>query len=172
MVVWFTAGGVFFESSFGVDYHTGMIVVAGVVVAYTLFGGFLAVCYTDFVQGVIMLLALVFVPVVGLFAVGGFDGVAASINTVDPSQLSMVSGATVLGVISAAAWGLGYVGQPHIIVRFMALLVTSSRQGMPSWHRSCASRSPAAAILIRDDMAALRIGYGCGSHGRAPTLSR
>jgi sodium/proline symporter len=115
------AGGVFFESSFDSDFHTGMIVVSAVVVAYTLFGGFLAVCYTDFVQGVIMAIALVMVPLVGVFVTGGFSETADSIRAVDPDRLSMVSGATVLGVISAAAWGLGYFGQPHIIVRFMAL---------------------------------------------------
>jgi sodium/proline symporter len=115
------AGGLFFESSFDTGYHSGMILVAAVVVAYTLFGGFLAVCYTDFVQGTIMLFALIMVPIVGLFLTGGFGETAASIRDVDPSRLSMVEGATVLGVISAAAWGLGYFGQPHIIVRFMAL---------------------------------------------------
>ncbi|WP_406031917.1 sodium/proline symporter PutP [Nocardioides sp. NBC_00163] len=115
------AGGVFFESSFGTDFHTGMLVVAGVVVAYTLFGGFLAVSYTDFVQGAIMLLALILVPVVGVFVTGGIGETLDSVRAVDPSRLSMVEGATALGVISAAAWGLGYFGQPHIIVRFMAL---------------------------------------------------
>jgi sodium/proline symporter len=115
------AGGVFFESSFDSDYHVGMIVVTGVVVAYTLFGGFLAVSYTDFVQGTIMLLALVLVPVVGVFVTGGFAETADSIRAVDPDMLSLTSGATVLGVVSAMAWGLGYFGQPHIIVRFMAL---------------------------------------------------
>ena len=115
------AGGVFFESSFGAGYHTGMLVVTGVVVAYTLFGGFLAVSYTDFVQGTIMLLALVLVPVVGVFATGGIGETAESIRAVDPSRLSLLTGATVLGVVSASAWGLGYFGQPHIIVRFMAL---------------------------------------------------
>jgi len=115
------AGGLFFESSFGLDYHTGLLIVSAVVVAYTLFGGFLAVSYTDFVQGLIMFLALIFVPVIGLFVVGGFDGAAESIRAVDPSRLSLVEGASVLGVLSAVAWGLGYFGQPHIIVRFMAI---------------------------------------------------
>jgi len=115
------AGGLFFESSFDSGYHTGMIVVTAVVVAYTLFGGFLAVCWTDFVQGTIMLCALVLVPVVGLFAVGGPGEAVESIRAVDPDRLSMLSGATFLGVVSAAAWGLGYFGQPHVIVRFMAL---------------------------------------------------
>jgi sodium/proline symporter len=115
------AGGVFFKSSFGLDYHTGLLIVSAVVIAYTLFGGFLAVSYTDFVQGLIMFLALILVPVIGLFYVGGFEGAAESIRTVDPSRLSMLEGASVLGVLSAVAWGLGYFGQPHIIVRFMAI---------------------------------------------------
>jgi sodium/proline symporter len=115
------AGGVFFNSSFGLDYHTGLLIVSAVVIAYTLFGGFLAVSYTDFVQGLIMFLALILVPVIGLFAVGGFDGAVESIRSVDPTRLSLVEGASVLGVLSAVAWGLGYFGQPHIIVRFMAI---------------------------------------------------
>lgn len=115
------AGGIFFKSSFGLDYHTGLLIVSAVVIAYTLFGGFLAVSYTDFVQGIIMFLALILVPVIGLFYVGGFEGAAESIRAVDPSRLSFVQGASVLGVLSAVAWGLGYFGQPHIIVRFMAI---------------------------------------------------
>jgi len=115
------AGGVFFNSSFGLDYHTGLLICAAVVIAYTLFGGFLAVSYTDFLQGLIMFLALIMVPVIGIFLVGGFDGAAESIRSVDPSRLSMFEGASILGVLSAVAWGLGYFGQPHIIVRFMAI---------------------------------------------------
>ncbi|MET0785238.1 MAG: sodium/proline symporter PutP [Paenisporosarcina sp.] len=115
------AGGVFFDESFGLDYHTGLLIVSAVVIAYTLFGGFLAVSYTDVVQGLIMFLALILVPIMGLFMVGGLDGAVESIREVDPSRLSLISGATFLGVLSAVAWGLGYFGQPHIIVRFMAI---------------------------------------------------
>lgn len=115
------AGGVFFESSFGLSYHAGLITVSVVVIAYTLFGGFLAVSYTDFVQGLIMFLALILVPVFGIFLTGGFSETAESIRAVDPTRLSIIKGASFLGIISAAAWGLGYFGQPHIIVRFMAI---------------------------------------------------
>jgi sodium/proline symporter len=115
------AGGLFFESAFGTGYHSGMLLVGAVVVAYTLFGGFLAVSYTDFVQGTIMLLALVLVPAIGVFVTGGLGETTETIRSVKPDGLSMVTGVTALGVISAAAWGLGYFGQPHIIVRFMAL---------------------------------------------------
>jgi sodium/proline symporter len=115
------AGGVFFESSFDLDYHTGLIIVTLVVVAYTLFGGFLAVSYTDFIQGLIMFFALLLVPIAGIFLTGGFSKTAETIREVDPNMLSFVSGASAAGVISALAWGLGYFGQPHIIVRFMAI---------------------------------------------------
>jgi len=115
------AGGVFFQSSFGLDYHVGLLIVSAVVIAYTLFGGFLAVSYTDFLQGIIMFLALLLVPAIGIFAVGGLDGATESIRAVDPKLLSLVEGASILGVLSAVAWGLGYFGQPHIIVRFMAI---------------------------------------------------
>lgn len=115
------AGGVFFESSFGLDYRLGLVIVSGVVVAYTLFGGFLAVSYTDVVQGLMMFLALIAVPIIGVFATGGIGQTVASIREVDPALLNFTTGASVVGVISAVAWGLGYFGQPHIIVRFMAI---------------------------------------------------
>ena len=115
------AGGVFFESSFGLDYHLGLIIVSAVVVAYTLFGGFLAVSYTDFVQGLMMFLALILVPAIGVFVTGGFSETADSIRAVDPTLLNFTTGASFIGILSAVAWGLGYFGQPHIIVRFMAI---------------------------------------------------
>ncbi|AOV06611.1 sodium/proline symporter PutP [Sporosarcina ureilytica] len=115
------AGGKFFNSSFGLDYHTGLLIVSAVVIFYTLFGGFLAVSYTDVVQGVTMFLALLLVPIVGLFMTGGFSETAFSIREVNPELLNFVSGASFLGILSAVAWGLGYFGQPHIIVRFMAI---------------------------------------------------
>lgn len=116
------AGGKFFDSSFGFDYHTGLLIVSAVVVAYTLFGGFLAVSYTDFLQGLIMFLALVTVPIFGVFYTGGLGQTIESIKAVNTEQLSLfASTATVAGVISSVAWGLGYFGQPHIIVRFMAI---------------------------------------------------
>ncbi|MER1997931.1 MAG: sodium/solute symporter, partial [Arthrobacter sp.] len=130
------AGGVFFESSFGSSYTTGMLIVGGVTIAYTLFGGFLGASYTDVVQGLMMLLALIAVPLVGIFLVGGPSGMAESLREIDPAMLNPVAGTTALAVISALAWGLGYFGQPHIIVRFMAL------------------RSPADAVAGR------RIGVG------------
>ena len=115
------AGGKFFISSFGLDYHLGLLIVAAVVIFYTLFGGFLAVSYTDVVQGLIMFFALLLVPIAGLFLTGGFSETATSIREVNPELLNFVSGASFLGILSAVAWGVGYFGQPHIIVRFMAI---------------------------------------------------
>lgn len=115
------AGGTFFESAFGMNYHLGMVIVTAVVVLYTLIGGFLAVSWTDMVQGLMMLIALIAVPIVGVFVLGGFGALTDGVNAVNPDFLSPFGGATVVGVISSLAWGLGYFGQPHIIVRYMAL---------------------------------------------------
>jgi len=131
------AGGKLFESSFGLNYEVGLYVTAGVVVAYTLFGGFLAVSLTDFVQGCIMFVALVLVPIVAISEVGGIAEMQSSIETINPELLNIFSGVSAIGIISAMAWGLGYFGQPHIIVRFMAIrsvkdMPTARRIGM-SW---------------------------------------
>ena len=119
------AGGAFFEASFGMNYHLGLVIVSAIVVLYTLIGGFLAVSWTDVVQGLMMVTALVLVPIVGIVHVGGFSNMVSAINEVDPTIFSLSGGAAAgvaaMGIISALAWGLGYFGQPHIIVRFMAL---------------------------------------------------
>lgn len=119
------AGGVFFESSFNASYLTGMLLVGTVTLLYTLFGGFLGVSLTDVVQGIMMVIALVVVPVIAFFTVGGLgdvqDGIAesgAQLSGLFPEGMTSV---VLIGIISSLAWGLGYVGQPHIIVRFMAL---------------------------------------------------
>lgn len=116
------AGGQFFQASFGMDYHVGMVTVAGITVLYTLVGGFLAVAYTDVVQGLMMVTALVAVPVAGVIRLGGIGPALDAIAAVDPYAWALWGPTTTaIGVISAIAWGLGYFGQPHIIVRFMAL---------------------------------------------------
>ena len=115
------AGGKLFESAFGADYSFGLWLTAGVIIVYTYFGGFLAVSLTDFVQGAIMFVALVLVPVVALTAVGGPAAAGAVVAEVNPAYLDMVSNLGLLAIVSSLAWGLGYFGQPHIIVRFMAV---------------------------------------------------
>lgn len=119
------SGGKFFDSSFGIPYETGMIIVASIVVLYTLVGGFLAVSWTDMVQGLMMVIALVSVPIVGLVMAGGFDQVAADVAAkgaaTNQEMLSLVFNVDPRDIITGLAWGLGYFGMPHIIVRFMAL---------------------------------------------------
>ena len=131
------AGGKLFDSAFGFDYALGLWVTAGVVLAYTMIGGFLAVSLTDFVQGCIMFLALIIVPVVAMTQVGGAGETADLVRSVDPARFDLLAGTTAVGIVSALAWGLGYFGQPHIIVRFMAIrsvrdLPVARRIGM-SW---------------------------------------
>jgi sodium/proline symporter len=119
------AGGTFFEGTYGFDYTTGIWVVGGVTLAYTLFGGFLGATWTDVAQGILMLLALIAVPVVAFIDLGGWEpireGILAAESSGAANHLSFVAGASATTIISAAAWGLGYFGQPHIIVRFMAM---------------------------------------------------
>ncbi|WP_104082200.1 sodium/proline symporter PutP [Cryobacterium sp. Y11] len=117
------AGGVFFQSAFGSEYWIGMLVVGGVTVLYTLFGGFIGATYTDVVQGIMIFLALIAVPIVGITQTGGVANTIESIRAANTEidMLSLFTGGTALAAISAAAWGLGYFGQPHILVRFMAL---------------------------------------------------
>lgn len=135
------AGGKYFESAFGVKYLYGVIIIAVVTVAYTFFGGFLAVSYTDAVQGMIMFAALVMVPVMAVIALKDPSsiwtwatshdyGPVKSHNGGNPHYFSLIDGVSALTIIGNLAWGLGYFGQPHIVVRFMALRKPSeSKQG-------------------------------------------
>jgi SSS family solute:Na+ symporter len=100
------------------DYMFGILLTAGIVLVYTTIGGFLAVSLTDFVQGMIMMIALVVMPLVILSDSGNSIALSA---VPQAGFLSLTEGATLVGVISAVTWGLGYFGQPHIIVRFMAI---------------------------------------------------
>ncbi|WP_128255537.1 sodium/proline symporter PutP [Falsirhodobacter deserti] len=116
-------GGKLFASAFGGDYMTGVLITLGIVLVYTVIGGFLAVSLTDFVQGCIMMVALIIMPVV-ILTTGQGNGVGQALDRlagIDPALLSFFDGVTAIGWISAMAWGLGYFGQPHIIVRFMAI---------------------------------------------------
>ncbi|MCM1127710.1 MAG: sodium/proline symporter PutP [Lachnospiraceae bacterium] len=123
------AGGKLFNSVFNVDYRIALTIGALVILAYTFLGGFLAVCTTDFVQGTLMLVALLVVPLVAL----GMIGPSNVFITLEQSQvargykafLSLFSNGgkpcRAVDIISGLAWGLGYCGMPHILVRFMAV---------------------------------------------------
>lgn len=131
------SGGVLFETAFGMNYTTGVIISAGIVLIYTSAGGFLAVSWTDAVQGLIMVIALLLVPAVAIANLGGPGITFESISAIDPTLLKVFEGTTVIGIISLLAWGLGYFGQPHIIVRFMAITsvkeIKSARRIGISW---------------------------------------
>lgn len=115
------SGGRLFESAFNTSYNSGLFMTTSVVVFYTFIGGFLAVSLTDFVQGAIMVTALVIVPIVILTSVGSVPEAFSLIEGRDPNLLSLWEGTTLVGILSLLAWGLGYFGQPHILVRFMAI---------------------------------------------------
>ena len=120
------AGGKLFATVFGMTYQLAVIVGTATVVVYTFLGGFLAVSWTDFFQGMLMFLALIIVAALGLGASGGFTGLSISMvqqnlhllipfSSVDSNPLTFIA------VISLLGWGLGYFGQPHILARFMAI---------------------------------------------------
>jgi sodium/proline symporter len=128
------AGGVLFQTTFGIDYHTALLVGALVIISYTFLGGFLAVSWTDFVQGILMFVALIVAPVVAISELGGVNAVLNKIAAANPDLLDVARDVSfadggwtsagtlsVVGIISAMAWGLGYFGQPHILARFMAI---------------------------------------------------
>jgi SSS family solute:Na+ symporter len=115
------AGGKLFESAFELSYETGLIVTLGVVVSYTLLGGFLAVSLTDFVQGCIMFVALILVPLVAYLQFDSASQLTQSAFQTLPDVSTSIAGLTAVGLVSTMSWGLGYFGQPHIIVRFMAI---------------------------------------------------
>ncbi|GAA3713778.1 sodium/proline symporter PutP [Salinicoccus jeotgali] len=120
------SGGKLFESAFNVPYHWGLFVTAGVVVIYTFFGGYLAVSLTDFFQGTIMFIAIFLIPIVAWLNLTG-QGVEPFVkieelgNAADINYLSFVGGVSLITILSNLAWGFGYFGQPHIIVRFMSI---------------------------------------------------
>ena len=114
-------GAKLFEATFDIAYADALLLGSFIIVSYTFLGGYNAVSWTDFLQGILMMLALVITPLVVVFELGGVNEALSAINTIDPSHLSIVSGASVISIISLLAWGLGYFGQPHILVRFMSI---------------------------------------------------
>ena len=121
------SGGKLFNTVFGIDYHYALLIGAAVILAYTFMGGFLAVCTTDFIQGSLMLIALLTVPIIAYAAISGdFTGVLTAHGVAADSDflsLFYINGEPypVISIISDLAWGLGYCGMPHILVRFMAV---------------------------------------------------
>jgi sodium/proline symporter len=124
----FSAGAKLFNAVFGLDYTVALLIGAVVIVSYTFLGGFLAVCWTDLIQGFLMFFALIFLPLIAIATMGGvkapFD-LAASLAGLPEgfglTEWTGIGSMGAIGIISIAAWGLGYFGQPHILVRFMGI---------------------------------------------------
>ena len=122
----FASGGKLFSTVFGCSYHVSLTIGAVIILAYTFMGGFMAVCTTDFIQGMLMLIALVTVPVVAFALMGGNVGASLEQTGVTAANFLNVmkngdNNFSAVEIISQLAWGLGYCGMPHILVRFMAV---------------------------------------------------
>ena len=170
----FKAVGTLFNSLFGWDYHASMIVGAGIIIAYTVLGGFLAVSTTDLIQSIFMTIALVIIIFFGVSQAGGMGAVMENARSL-PGYLNLTQGYDAaagtagsygfLPIVSTLAWGLGYFGMPHILLRFMAIRdeseVKYSRRIASVW----ALVSMVVAIFIGI------IGYSVSLAGKVPVLS-
>lgn len=116
------SGAILFEQVFSLDYHWALIIGAASILSYTAIGGFLGVCWTDTVQGIMMLLALLIVPAIAISSMGGWDAtLSVTVPVAPPGTFDAFHDTTIAGAFSLMAWGLGYFGQPHILARFMAI---------------------------------------------------
>lgn len=170
----FKAVGTLFNSLFGIDYHIAMIVGAVVIVGYTILGGFLAVSTTDLLQSIVMTFALIAIVLFGINVAGGWGAVVDNAKEL-PGYLSMnhtynaadntASDYGFLTIVSTLAWGLGYFGMPHILLRFMAVRdekeIKTSRRIASVW----VVISMGVAILIGI------IGCAASAKGAIPTFT-
>lgn len=170
----FKAIGTLFSSLFGVEYHTAMIIGAIVVIGYTVMGGFMAVSFTDLIQSIFMTVALIAVVIFGIHQAGGLDAVISNAKAL-PGYLNLTQGYDAatgtaasfggLSIVSTLAWGLGYFGMPHILLRFMAIeeekKLNDSRRIATIW--VVISMSIAVFIGV--------IGYSVSAAGKIPFLT-
>ncbi|MGN0159593.1 MAG: sodium/proline symporter [Brotaphodocola sp.] len=170
----FKAIGTLFSSLFSIDYHTAMIAGAVIVVGYTVMGGFMAVSTTDLIQSIVMTISLIVIVFFGIHVAGGWDAVVSNAQSL-AGYLSMThlhnmadhtsSPYGILTICSTMAWGLGYFGMPHILLRFMAIedenKLTLSRRIASIW----VVISMFVAILIGI------IGYSASVSGALPTFT-
>ncbi|MBR4642172.1 MAG: sodium/proline symporter PutP [Selenomonadaceae bacterium] len=149
----FVAAGKLFETVFGLPFQYAIFLGAGSVVFYTLIGGFLAVSRTDFIQGVMMFFAILIVPTCAAMSLGGFGETMSAIydykaTMFDPFLKPDGSQISFIEVVSLLAWGIGYFGQPHILVRFMAIKSTKELPQATRIAMTWVILSLAAAVAI------------------------
>ncbi len=120
------AGARLFEQTFGLSYETALWSGAAATILYVFVGGFLAVSWTDTVQATLMIFALLLTPVIVIMNSGGFESAVTVVNSIDLKYSDLFNGTSLIGIISLMAWGLGYMGQPHILARFMAISSVSA----------------------------------------------
>ncbi len=155
----FVAGAKLFESVFGLPYYSALVIGVFVIISYTALGGFMAVSWTDFFQGIIMFLAIVTLPVLALQASGGMEVSLHKLEGVGAGFLGPLTTTTgkplaLTAIVSLMAWGLGYFGQPHILTRFMAI-------------RSADDLKPARRIAMTWVLVSLACAVAVGLAGRA-----
>lgn len=171
----FAACGKLFSNLFGVSYIPAMLISAVVIVGYTALGGFLAASATDFIQSIVMTLALIIVVCFGVSTAGGLDAVMEnakglsgylSMTSVHDAASNTAGNYGIISIVSTFAWGLGYFGMPHILLRFMAIedenKLKLSRRVASIW----VVISMAVAIFIGI------VGYSMSVSGALDTLSR
>lgn len=151
------AGGRLFETVFGYDYTLAVTIGTIAVISYTFFGGFLAVSWTDLIQGLMMAAALAIVPIIAFGDLGGTTGAAAALAAESEYMLAWFRDAstgealTFIGIVSSLAWGLGYFGQPHILARFAAIRsdrdIPAARRIAVTWTAIALISSVAVGLL-------------------------
>ncbi len=130
----FVSGAELFRVAFDLNYHGALWISALIIMAYTAIGGFLALSWIDFFQGTLMFFALIITPLVTYHHLGNIHTIAQSLNDVSVGYLQPLNSISLVGIVSLIAWGFGYFGQPHILVRFMAI---RSVNELPSARRIC-----------------------------------
>ena len=138
----FVAGAKLFHSIFQISYHNSLLITAVIIIAYTLMGGFNAVSWTDFFQGILMFISIITVPLVTFILLGGYIEFKNELIQNYPTHLRLFPEVynrpnMWIVILSNLGWGLGYFGQPHILARFMAIkkptLIKKSRRIAVTW---------------------------------------
>lgn len=118
----FVAGGILFSSIFKMDYTTGLYITVSIILIYTCIGGFLAISWIDLFQGVLMFIALIIVPLTVMTHIGSIHHILDVISQQSSEYIDIFQNINIVGMISMLSWGLGYFGQPHILIRFMSVI--------------------------------------------------